>query len=449
MTDCAFFRGFLVGVMVLLLCSATPATSPAPKPVKPPQPPPVKVRNYILLDYHGGAVLAESQSEERAEPASLTKLMTAYVVFQELGAGRIQVTDQAVVSETAWRMTGSRTFLQLGAQVTIEDLLKGMIIQSGNDASVALAEHVAGSEEAFAELMNRAAQKLGMSGSHFVNSSGLPDPNHYTTAKDVALLMRAIIHDFPQYYTWYSQREFTYNGITQPNRNRLLDKDPSVDGGKTGHTDSAGYCLVTSAQREGMRLISVVLGAEREPIRVQATQALLNFGFRAFETHKLYEGNTALTEVRIWKGAQTQLPLGLNEPLYAMIPRGQRDNLQTAIQVQPYIEAPVAKGASYGTVKVVLAEKLLLEQPLVALQEIPRGGLWRRMMDWLSLSFRALWNKLMGALFGDSDETEPAPEPSASSQEFLLAIIGRKPASSHSGVTAWTRSVSAGRVSIT
>ncbi|MGH7963544.1 MAG: D-alanyl-D-alanine carboxypeptidase family protein, partial [Candidatus Binatia bacterium] len=206
-------KGFLLVTAILLFCGSVPAASPAPKsPV--PKPPPLKVRNSILLDHYSGRVLAEVNAGERAEPASLTKLMTAYVLFQELGAGRMQVTDQAIVSEKAWRMSGSRTFLKVGTQVTLEDLLKGMIIQSGNDASVALAEHVAGSEEAFAELMNRAAQKLGLSGTHFVNSTGLPDPEHYITAKDIALLMRAIIREFPQYYEWYSQREFTYNGIT-------------------------------------------------------------------------------------------------------------------------------------------------------------------------------------------------------------------------------------------
>jgi D-alanyl-D-alanine carboxypeptidase (penicillin-binding protein 5/6) len=375
----------LIGVALSFFSSNGTAASPTPKP------PTVDVRSYVLMDYHSGQVLAEVNADERADPASLTKLMTAYVVFQELHTGKIQLSDNISVSEKAWRTSGSRTFIKVGTAVAAEALLKGMIIQSGNDASVALAEYVAGTEEAFADLMNRTGQRLGMSGTHFVNSTGLPHPEHYTTARDVALLLRAIIRDFPAYYAWYSEREFTYNGITQYNRNRLLGRDPSVDGGKTGYTESAGYCLATSAQRDGMRLISVVLGAKREKVRVDASQALLNYGFRFFTTQKLHEGNTALAEVRIWKGAATTLPLGLSQDLYATIPRGQEQHLSTAMNIQPYIQAPATQGASYGTVNVMLAEASIGEYPLIALAEVPAGGWWRRAVDQVILFIYSLF----------------------------------------------------------
>jgi D-alanyl-D-alanine carboxypeptidase (penicillin-binding protein 5/6) len=317
--------------------------------------------------------------------------MTAYVVFQELRDGKIQLSDQVLVSETAWRTSGSRTFIEVGSHVAVEDLLRGMIIQSGNDASVALAEYVAGTEEGFAELMNRTGQKLGLTNSHFVNSTGLPRPEHYTTARDVAALTRALIRDFPEYYSWYSEREFTYNGISQRNRNRLLARDPSVDGGKTGHTEAAGYCLVTSAQRDQMRLIAVVMGAEREQERISANQALLNFGFRFFRTRKLYEGNIPLTEVRIWKGASKILPLGVGQDLYVTVPRGQEENLETSLHLPPTIEAPAAKGEPYGMVSVVSTGNAIAEHPLIALQDVPKGGLWRRLIDYLILLVRSFF----------------------------------------------------------
>lgn len=384
-------RRLLFSILLFTFITASLFWSHASGAPPTPKPPPLDVRSYILLDYHSGHVLAEANADERAAPASLTKLMTAYVVFQELRAGQIKLTDLAPVSEKAWRTTGSRTFIEVGTSVAVEELLKGMIIQSGNDASVALAEHIAGAEEGFADLMNRTGQRLGLNGTHFVNSTGLTHPDHYTTARDVAFLLRAIIRDFPEYYAWYSEREFTYNGITQHNRNRLLGRNPSVDGGKTGYTEAAGYCLATSAQRDGMRLISVVLGAKGEKAREDASQALLIYGFRFFESHKLYDGGTALTEVRIWKGASTKLPLGLEQDLYVTTLRGQRKDFQTALHIQPQILAPAAKDTPYGVMSVSLADTVIAERPLIALTEVPLGGWWRRLIDQIILFIYGLF----------------------------------------------------------
>ncbi|HHO67602.1 MAG TPA: D-alanyl-D-alanine carboxypeptidase, partial [Gammaproteobacteria bacterium] len=276
-------------LFALLLTGGARAAMPVP------QAPAVKARAYLVEDFHSGQTIAAKNPDQRIEPASITKLMSAYVVFQEIRNGTLSLEDKVQISEKAWRTPGSRMFVEVGTQVSVADLMKGMIIQSGNDATVALAEKVAGTEASFASLMNHHAKRLGMDGSHFVNSTGLPDPQHYTTARDIARVARALIAEFPEYYQWYSERQFTYNGITQYNRNKLLWRDESVDGIKTGHTDSAGYCLVTSAKRDGMRLISVVLGTKSEEARADASQALLNYGFRFFETHKLYDANSKLT----------------------------------------------------------------------------------------------------------------------------------------------------------
>ena len=347
--------------------------------------PPIAARGYILQDYQSGAVLAAMNADQRMEPASLTKLMTAYLVFDELRLGKIKMSDKVTISETAWRMEGSRTFTQVGTQASVEDLLKGMIVQSGNDATMALAEHVAGTETVFATLMNHRAQQLGMSNSHFVNSAGMPAAKHYTTARDLATLTRALIHEFPQYYKLYSLREFTFNGIAQPNRNLLLARDSTVDGVKTGHTESAGFCLVSSALRDGMRLISVVLGTNSENARATQSQTLLNYGFRFYETHRLYAANKPLSTVRVWKGEAENLGLGLSKDLYLTIPRGQYKSLAASMSVSPRIMAPVIQGQSYGVVKVVLEGKEVATQPLVALQAIKEGGLWRRFVDWVLL----------------------------------------------------------------
>lgn len=356
-----------------------------------PDPPQLPVHSYVLMDYHSGKILVESHSDERAEPASITKLMTGYVIYGNLREGHVKLDDQVTISEKAWRTEGSRMFVNVGTKVPLEDLLLGMIVQSGNDATVALAEHVAGSESAFADLMNQQAAKLGLTNSHFINSPGLPDPNHYTTARDIALLLRAIIKEFPEDYKRYSVREYTYNNITQPNRNRLLGLDDSVDGGKTGHTKPAGYCLAVSAQRGDMRLISVVLGAKTERERVSATQTLLNYGYRFFESRKLYEANKPLTEARIWKGKENKLPLGLSEDLYVTTPKGRAQEVTTALKVNPLIEAPVQKGAPFGSVVATLGADTLSDTPLVALQDVAEAGFFGRLWDQIVRFFSSLF----------------------------------------------------------
>ncbi|MFN2309575.1 MAG: D-alanyl-D-alanine carboxypeptidase family protein [Gammaproteobacteria bacterium] len=352
-----------------------------------PKPPAIAARGYLLEDFHSGQTLAEANADQRLEPASITKVMSAYVIFKELAAGKIQLSDMVTISERAWRTEGSRMFVEVGKQVSVEELLIGMIVQSGNDATVALAEHIAGSEEAFAAYMNRYAQQLGMTGSHFMDASGLPHPEHYMTARDIARMARAVIAEFPDYYTWYSQKEYTYNGIRQHNRNKLLWRDASVDGMKTGHTRAAGYCLVSSAQRDGMRLISVILGADGEESRATATQALLNYGFRFFETHKLYEAGAKLVDARVWGGEHESVPLGLAGPLIVTIPRGQYPHLKASVQLPLRITAPVAAGATLGSVLVRLGDQTLMEPPLQALEPVAEGSLWRRAVDGVKAYF--------------------------------------------------------------
>jgi D-alanyl-D-alanine carboxypeptidase (penicillin-binding protein 5/6) len=370
---------FVLTAICLFCCSLAFAIDTASLPI--PKAPTVAAKSYLLIDFDSGQILAEKDVDAQVEPASITKMMTAYVVFKELAAGSLQLNDMVTVSEKAWRTPGSRMFIQEGKQVSVEDLIQGMIVQSGNDATVALAEQVAGSEETFAAYMNRYGEELGLTGSHFTNSTGLPDKEHYTTAKDIARIAKALISDFSDYYKWYSQREFTFNEITQYNRNKLLWRDESVDGIKTGHTDSAGYCLVTSAKRGDMRLISVVLGTKSESARASASQALLNYGFRFFETHKLYDARSKLTEARVWKGAVNEVPLGLDDTLYVTVPRGRYQALAASIEVQKTILAPVAEGQSYGSVQVRLDGDLLADPPLVALQSIPEGSFWQRIID--------------------------------------------------------------------
>lgn len=369
-----------------LLMLFVSASSFAAAPILP-SPPTLDARAYLLLDYHSGEILAEKGIDDPVEPASLTKLMTAYVVASELASAHVSLDDRVTVSEKAWRMGGSRMFIEVDTQVAVDDLLKGVIVQSGNDASVALAEHVSGTEEAFAAIMNQHAIQLGMSGSSFVNSTGLPDPDHYTTTRDMAILSAALKRDFPDIYDLHAMREFTFNGIRQFNRNKLLWRDESVDGVKTGYTDSAGYCLVASAQRGDMRLISVVMGSTSENTRVKASQALLNYGFRFFETHMLYEAFEPLTRERIWKGKSETLDLGLDKALYVTIPRGQYERLDATVQLDTPIIAPVEMAQPLGMVKVTLAENDLAERSLIALQSVPKGNLFHRMADAVRLLF--------------------------------------------------------------
>lgn len=373
----------------VLLLVAGPSLAAAPAPATPtPTPPSINARGFVLLDFNSGRVLAESNADTRMEPASLTKLMTAYVVFNELRNGAINEDQLVTISEKAWRTGGSRMFVEVSKQVPVDDLLKGMIVQSGNDATVALAEHIAGSEGAFAELMNNFAGALQMKNTHFTNSTGMPDPDHYTTAHDLALLTRALIMTFPEFYKLYSIREFTYNNITQHNRNRLLWRDDSVDGVKTGHTESAGFCLVTSAQRDNMRLISTVLGTKSDNSRFEESQKLLNYGFRFFETHRLYEAGASLATARVWKGASEELPLGLTQDLYVTIPRNQYQKLKATMNMNPTsITAPVHKGQQLGTVLVALDGNQVTERPLVALRDIPEGSFVQRLSDEILMFF--------------------------------------------------------------
>jgi D-alanyl-D-alanine carboxypeptidase (penicillin-binding protein 5/6) len=383
----------LSAIIAATCWAAAPAPAPATAPpaaamraVPIPGAPQVDARSYILVDYQTDKVLAANEATARMEPASLTKLMTAYIVFQELAAGKLKLEDMVNVSEHAWRSEGSRTFIELGKPVSVQDLILGMIVQSGNDATIALAERIGGTEETFAQLMNSNAQRLNMVGSHFENSSGLPSPQHYTTARDMSLLANAMIRDFPQYYKYYSVHEFEHNGIKQQNRNGLLEKDPSVDGLKTGHTDSAGFCLVTSAHRDGMRLVSVVLGSSSMKARENASAALLTYGFTFYETKLVVKGGTALASTRVWKAAQSPAEVGIKDDLYMTLARGQTD-VKTAVDVQPKLIAPLTLDSSAGTLRVFSGTQTLATMPLHPLKPVPAGGWWRRLIDTIRLWF--------------------------------------------------------------
>jgi D-alanyl-D-alanine carboxypeptidase (penicillin-binding protein 5/6) len=374
----AFF--FILGSA---LVSAVPQAIPAA--------PQLAAKGYVLQDFHSGQIIAELNGNQQMEPASLTKMLTTYVVAQELRTGNISLADKVTISDKAWRMPGSRMFVEVNSQVSIEDLLKGIIIQSGNDATVAIAEHIAGNEETFASLMNQYAVQLGMLDSHFVNSTGLPHKDHFTTPRDLAKLARAVIRDFPEHYKWYSEKKFTYNNITQYNRNKLLWSDDSVDGIKTGHTDSAGYCLVASALRDDMRLISVVLGTDSERAREQESRKLLNYGFRFYRTHRLYEAGATLSDTKVWKGQLDSLALGLEEDLYVTVPRGTYKNLKPSTSYASLIEAPVIKHAALGTVDINLDGEVIATRELVALHEVKEAGWWKRLVDTLILFFKGLF----------------------------------------------------------
>lgn len=317
-----------------------------------PAPPQVQAKGYFLMDYISGQVIAATNENERLEPASLTKLMSAYAVFHALKDGRIKLSDMVTISPHARDQNGSRMFVNVGTQVSVENLLQGLIVQSGNDATVALAEHVAGSEPVFVDLMNQYAQQLGMSGTHFQNSPGMPSPEHYTTARDIGVLSAALIRDYPEYYKWYSQREFTWNKITQPNRNGLLERDPTVDGLKTGHTDSAGYCLVSSAKRDRMRLISVVMGSPSVRAREDASSALLNYGFRFYETRRLFAAGEPVVTARVWKGEADEAKFAVTEDVYVTFPRGQENTLSAAADVPSSLLAPLATSREIGRAHV-------------------------------------------------------------------------------------------------
>ncbi len=346
-----------------------------------PAPPDVAASGYLLVDFHSGKILAQKNADQRLEPASLTKIMTAYTVFRELKQGNIHLEDTVLISEKAWRTKGSRMFVEVGKRVKITDLIKGMIIQSGNDACVALAEHIAGSEETFAELMNSHAHRLGMTNTHFVNSTGLPHEDHYTTATDIAKAAIATIGEHPEYYPWYREKSFVFNDIKQHNRNKLLWRDETVDGMKTGHTEAAGYCLVSSALRDNMRLVSVVMGANSEEARAKASQSLLNYGFRFYETHQLYSAGEVLNRARIWKGENEMLPLGLAQDLTVTIPRHQYENLDAKLEIAPKIMAPIAQGEVLGQVHVTLDGEAVATADLIALKGVADGNFWQQIKD--------------------------------------------------------------------
>ncbi len=348
-----------------------------------PEAPEINASGYLLMEMHSGKVLVEKNADQRLEPASLTKIMTAHIVFEEIAKGKLKLSDMVHISEKAWKTEGSRMFVKVNSDVSVEDLLRGLIIQSGNDSAVALAEHIAGSEDAFAGLMNAHAAQLGMTSTNFVNSTGLPHPDHYTTPSDIVKVTAATIRDYPDFYPMYAEKQFTYNEIKQYNRNNLLWRNNAVDGVKTGHTEAAGFCLVSSAKYDQMRLIAVVMGTESAKARIKESQALLAFGSRFYETHRLYEAGQKLTENRVWFGDQKTLALGIGEDVYVTIPRRDYDNLKPTLEVKAKLEAPINKGDSLGNVTVMLGNDVVTTRPLVALAQVEKGSLWRRFLDFI------------------------------------------------------------------
>ena len=376
------FRSTTCGFAAALLL-AVPAHAEMPLP----PPPAVDAKAYVLVDYGSGQVLAGSGIDDRHEPASLTKLMTGYVVFAALKEGRLKLTDPVTISERAWRSQGSRSFINVGTQVPVEVLLKGMIVQSGNDASIALAEHVGGTEAAFVDIMNAYAKRLGMTNTHFADASGMPSPEHYSTARDLATLSRALIRDFPEYYGLFSLREYTWNNIKQQNRNGLLDRDPSVDGLKTGHTETAGYCLIGSARRQGARYIAVVLDTSGFKAREDATLALLNYGFNFFETVALRKRGETMLKPRVYKGSDNYLAVGVREDVQVSVPRGRAGSVTTRVSLRRPLIAPVGVNAPVGELLINVGGQQVQRVPLYALKPVPQGGLWSRLYDTVALWF--------------------------------------------------------------
>ena len=356
-------------------------------PLITPAPPTLNAKAYILIDVKSGKIIAEKNSDEKLPPASLTKMMTLYVISSALRNEQIHLSDPVRVSQEAWKIGGSRMFVKEGQQVSVEDLLKGIIVDSGNDACVAMAEHLGGSESGFTEIMNQQAKNIGMTNSHFTDSTGLPDKEHYTSAKDLAMLGRALVEDFPQYYHWYKQKWFTFNGIRQPNRNRLLWRDSQVDGLKTGHTNDAGFCLVSSAKHDNMRLLAVVLGSPSETARADDSERLINYGFRFFETHELYKAGTTIAELPLYKGTTDKISVGLVADEFITIPSGQYQRLSINTKVPKYLEAPLQKGDKVGELVIQFDNNIIASQTLYALQAAPQGGLYTRMKDSIRLTF--------------------------------------------------------------
>ena len=380
------FFALCLGMLPTLRAFAAPAIIP--------RPPDIAATSYILIDAKTGQVLIQENADEALPPASLTKIMTSYIAIEEIISGRLTLDTPVHISEKAWRMEGSKTFVGVDTMVRAEDLLRGIIIQSGNDASVAIAEHIAGSEEAFADMMNQYAEVMGMQQSFFMNASGLDTELYYNTmsARDLALIARETVIKHKDFYPIYAEREFTYNGITQSNRNSLLFRDRNVDGLKTGWTDAAGFCLVASAERDGMRLISVVMGSASTEARAIETQKLFTYGFRYFETHQLYSEGQVLTNVPVWSGEQSAVDLGVTEDVFVTIPRGQGENLTAAVDVEEAVTAPLVGGQIMGVVNVTLDSDLIYRGDVVAMQAIEQGGLFKRFIDWLTLFFSNLFS---------------------------------------------------------
>ena len=375
------FRALLALIFVFVSSAYAQSSMPAPAA------PIIGAKSYLVVDATTGKELASLDPDTPLAPASLTKIMTTYVVFTALKQGQISLEDEVTISEKAWRMPGSRMFVEVGNRVAIKDLLLGMIVQSGNDASVALAEHIAGTEGVFAQMMNQYAQQLGMLSSNFLNATGMPAEGHVTTARDLATLARAVIEEFPEYYAWHAIKEFTYNDIKQDNRNSLLWRDPSVDGLKTGHTEDAGYCLVASALRDDMRVISVVMGTSSTKARTEGSQALLNYAFRFFETRLLFTAGEEVATTRVWKSANETSRLGVLEDLYITVRRGSYDQLESTLDVPAIVEAPIAAGQPVAELKITLSEDVVLSTPLRALDDNPEGSFWQRTKDSVSLWF--------------------------------------------------------------
>jgi len=382
--------------LLLFVSKALAQATPTPTPqTMIPAPPQIAAKSWILMDADSGRVLVEHNADERLPPASLTKLMTAYLVERELDRGNISLDDKVRVSENAWRTGGSKMFIEVNTEVSIRDLLYGIIISSGNDASVAVAEHLAGGEAPFADLMNQHATRLGLHNTSFANSTGLPHPEQYSSARDMALLSQYIINDYPEHYAVYAEKYFTYNDIRQPNRNRLLWRDPTVDGLKTGWTTEAGYGLVASAKRDGMRLISVVMGTSSEESRAQETQKLLSYGFRYYETLKLYDQGAVLNSPRIWGGEKNELRVGVDRDVAMTLPRARNEELHARLDIRQDLNAPINLGDRVGTLEVRLGDEVVGEHPLVALETIEEGGLFKRLFD----QVRRFFSNLLGGWF--------------------------------------------------
>lgn len=401
MEKCRHYRTFATLLLTITTswfstCSASTAPALTPTPITPtirqpiitPPAPQINAKGYVLMDANTGVIIAEKNMHKRMPPASLTKLMTLYVTSQALKQGQIALTDKVRISAKAWRTGGSRMFLKAGSEVPVHNLIQGIIVASGNDACVALSQYVGGNEATFVDMMNQTAQQLGMKDTHYLDSTGLPNTQHYTTPYDLALLTRALIKNFPEDYGWYKQKWITYNGIKQPNRNRLLWRDKSVDGLKTGHTKAAGYCLISSAKRNGMRLISVVMGTPTDSARANSSQALLNWGFRFYESHKLFEAKNSLATPRVWLGKNKTVALGLSSTMYVTIPSGSYAQLKPQLTIDTPLQAPIKQGQSYGSLNITLNKKTITSMPLIALESDPKAGLLSRTWDHVILLFK-------------------------------------------------------------